>query len=176
MMKKALFVIASRDFRDEEYFVPREILIGSGFKVRVAGDTKGPAIGADGGEVKIELSLDEVSVNDFDAIIFVGGPGCLRLLDNDESYRIAREAASKGIMLAAICIAPVILAKAGVLDGKDATVWTGPMDRSAIGILESRGAKYKPEGVVVDGNIVTADGPTSAVAFAGAVDREVKKR
>ncbi len=176
MMKKALFMLASRDFRDEEYFVPREILTERGFKVKVAGDVKGSAIGADGGEVKIEFSLDEVSVDDFDTIIFVGGPGCLRFLDNDLSYRIAREVASKGMVLAAICIAPVILAKAGILDGRDATVWIGPMDRSAIGILESHGAKYKSEGVVVDGNIVTADGPGSAAAFAEAVDSEVKKR
>ncbi len=173
-MRKALFIIASRDFRDEEYFIPRDILISSDFKITTAGDKVGMAIGSDGGEVKIEIDIDEVKVRKFDVLIFIGGSGCLKYLDNERSYKVIREAYSAGVTLAAICISPIILAKAGVL--KKATVWTGPMDNSAVKILKNFDVVFENEDVVVDGRIITANGPSSAEKFGKAVDREVKKR
>lgn len=176
MKRKALFILASKDFKDEEYFVSREILESACFEIAIAGDVKGLAIGVDGGEVESEMSLDEVTVDNLDVLLFIGGPGCLRHLDNEKSYRITREAFSKGVMLAAICISPVILAKAGLLNGKEATVWTGPMDRSAVNVLEDHGAKFRDENVVVDDGVITGKGPSSAVLFGKTIDREVKKR
>ncbi len=173
-MRKALFIIASRDFRDEEYFIPRDILISSDFEITTGGDKVGMAIGSDGGEVEIEIDIDEVKVREFDVLIFIGGSGCLKYLDNERSYKVIKEAYSMGVVLAAICISPIILAKAGVL--KKATVWTGPMDNSAVKILENFGVVFENEDVVVDGKIITANGPSSAEEFGRAVDREVKKR
>ena len=83
MKRKALFILASKDFKDEEYFVSREILKSADFEIAIAGDVKGLAMGADGGEVESEMSLDEVTVDNFDVLLFIGGPGCLRYLDNE---------------------------------------------------------------------------------------------
>jgi len=167
--KKIAMVITFKDFRDEEYFVPKEILEKSGVEIKTASNKTGKAIGTDGGEVGIDLLVSEVNPADFDAVVFIGGPGCLENLDNENSYNLAKEVISKNKVLAAICISPVILAKAGVLYGKKATVWSGPLDKTAIKILQDKGVIYTPESVVVDGNIVTADGPAVAGKFAEAL-------
>jgi protease I len=167
--KKAVMVIAFRNFRDSEYFVPKEILEKTGVKVKTASNKIGTAIGADGGDVEVDFSLSEINPASFDAIIFVGGPGCLTALDNENSYQVARETIFQNKVLASICISPVILAKAGVLKGKRATVWSSSVDREPVRILEEQGALYQKNPVVVDGKIVTANGPQAAQEFAKAI-------
>jgi len=98
--------------------------------------------------------------------LFIGGSGAQEYIGDENCYRVARETVKAGKILGAICIAPAILAKAGVLEGKKSTVWSSAMDRSAVKILESSGAKYLAEPVVVDGKIVTASGPIAAKKFA----------
>ncbi len=171
-MKKALFIIASKDFRDEEYFIPYQRLKDNGFEVVTAGDKAGLALGTQGGEAEIRLDLKEVNPKEFDAVIFVGGGGALKYLDNEDSYRIARETSG---VLAAICIAPLILARAGILKGKSATVWTSSMDKSPVGELEKEGVNYSKEDLVIDGKIITANGPLAASKFADVIDTIVKK-
>jgi len=167
--KKIVMVVAFKNFRDEEYFVPKEILEGAGAEIKTASNKEGMAIGADGGQVSIDYLISNVDMNNFDAMVFIGGPGCLENLDNENSYNLAKETAAKNKLLAAICVSPAILAKAGVLKGKRATVWSGPMDKLAIKILEENGAIYTPESVVVDGKIITANGPDAAKKFAEAL-------
>jgi len=185
--KKIAMIIAFKDFRDEEYFVPKEILEEAGAEIKTASNKKGEAIGADGGEVEIDLLVSELnpaefddlepksshnsiqSISFFDAIVFIGGPGCLGNLDNENSYKVAKETVSQNKILASICISPIILAKAGVLKGKKATVWSSPMDRSPVKILEENGAIYQDELVVVDGKIITGNGPGAAKEFGEAI-------
>ena len=162
-------IIAHRDFRDEEYFVPKEILEGAGAEVKTASNQMGRALGADGGEVEIDLLVKDLNPADFDVVVFIGGPGCLGNLDNENSYQVAKETVSQNKILASICISPIILAKAGVLKGKKATVWSSPMDRSPVKILEENGAIYQDELVVVDGKIITGNGPGAAKEFGEAI-------
>ena len=167
--KKAAMIIAFKDFRDEEYFVPKEILEKAGAEVKTASNKIGTAIGADGGEVKVDLLVSEINPTDFYAIIFIGGPGCLKNLDDESSYRVAQETVSQNKVLASICISPVILAKAGVLEGEKATVWSSVMDRSPIKILQNNGAIYEDKRVVVEGKIITGNGPGAAEEFGQAI-------
>lgn len=172
--KKILMVIASKGFRDEEYFVPREVMENAGFKVEVASDKPGVALGDDGGEVKVDLTLDKVRAEDFNAVAFIGGPGALKHLDNKESYQVARKFFNQKKPTAAICISPVILAKAGLLEGKRATVWTSSLDKSGKKKIESKGAKFLDKNVVQDGNIITACGPKAAKEFGEAIVRALE--
>jgi protease I len=172
--KKILMVVAWRDFRDEECFVPKKILEDGGIEVKIASDKKSEAIGAEGGGIAVDLSLNEADASDFDAIIFIGGPGALKHLDNEDSYCLAREAAGKGKIVAAICVAPAILAKAGVLSGKKATIWTSPTHRELVKILTENGARYIDENVVVDGKMITANGPSAAGKFGEEILRIVQ--
>lgn len=166
--KRVAMIVAFRDFRDDEYFVPREILEKAGAKITNVSNNSGTAIGADGGEVKIDLTLEdliELRVAEYDAVVFIGGTGALNHLDNDYSYSIAKATISQDMVLGAICISPTILAKAGVLKGKRATVWSSVIDKSAVKVLEENGAIYENKSVVVDGKIITADGPAAAQEF-----------
>ena len=167
--KKIAMIIAFRDFRDAEYFVPKEILEAAGAEMKTASNKMGRAIGADGGDVEIDLLVENLNPAEFDTTIFIGGPGCLENLDNENSYRVARETISQNKVLASICISPVILAKAGVLKGKKATVWSSPMDRGPVKILQNNGAIYEDKPVVVDGKIITGNGPGAAEEFGQAI-------
>lgn len=167
--KKVVMIIASRDFRDAEYFVPKEILENAGVEVKTSANKKGTAIGADGGDTEVDLLVSEINPTDFNALVFIGGPGCLEALDNEDSYRVIRETVSQNKVLAAICIAPVILARAKVLNGKKATVWSSSLDKSPVRILEENKAIYQDKPLVIDGKIITANGPAVAREFGQAV-------
>ena len=158
-------IIAFRDFKDEEYFVSREIFNKAGAEVKVASNELGIAQGVDGGEINVDIKLSDLDVSEFDAIVFIGGPGAPKNLDNQDSYKIAKDAVAQNKLLCAICIAPAILAKAGILNGKKATVWTSTLNKDAQKALEENGALYQKDSVVQDGKIITADGPAVAKEF-----------
>ncbi len=163
--KKVVMVVASENFRDEEYFEPKAILEERGVIVKTASNKVGVARGVGGREVTVDLLVTDVNPADFDAVIFIGGPGSLEHLDNDNSYQLVQSTLGQKKILAAICVSPVIVAKASVLKDKEATVWSSPEDRSAVQILEENGAKYVDKPVVVDGQIITANGPAAAQEF-----------
>ena len=160
-MKKVVMIIASDGFRDEELLEPKEILEDSGIEVKIASTSLSMAKGMLGAKVKPDMLLKDVKVEDFLAIIFVGGIGASQYWDDPLAHQIAQEAISKNRILAAICIAPVTLAKAGVLKGKRATVWSSEASQ-----LKSAGANYTARPVEKDGNIITASGPFAAREFA----------
>jgi len=162
---KSLIAIAFRDFQDMEYSIPKEILEKAGIETKTISSKKGLAIGSFGETILIEEDIFETQINDYDSLIFVGGGGCLPDLDNQYSYKLIKEAVIKNKLLAAICISPVILAKAGVLDGKKATVWNSPMDQFPVRKLKEGGAIYQNDSIVVDGKIITARGPEVAKLF-----------
>lgn len=164
--KKIAIVISFKDFRDEEYFVPKKVFESAGAEVVTVSSKKGKAIGADGGEAKVNLSLSEANVKEFDAFVFIGGPGMSKNIDDVSFHHLAQQAVAKKKLLGGICIAPALLAKAGVLGGKEATVWSHYLTKEPINILKRSGAFYKNESVVVDGRIVTANGPDAAEEWA----------
>ncbi len=174
--KSAIFIIAFQNFRDEEYFRPREILEKAGFQISVASTEKGIAQGIEGGEVKVDFTIDSVKASDFDAVIFIGGPGAIKHQDNKSFHRLAQEAMVQGKILAAICIAPTILAKAGVLEGKKAAVWSSALDRRPVQLLQEEGAAFENKPVVIDGKLITATGPQVAKEFGEAIVQVFKKK
>lgn len=155
-------VLAPTDFRDEEYSEPYTLLTNLGALVTTASLSTAPAKGMFGKVVAPQASVKSVRGDAFDAVIFIGGTGVEthRMPDNPDLHRIAKEAFSAGKLVAAICIAPKILASSGLLKGKKATVYL-----SGSGDLRSKGAIYTGKEVEVDGNIVTANGPHAARLF-----------
>lgn len=167
--KRILMVVAKKNFRDEEYFIPFEIFQREGAKVTTASSVKGEVTGVEGGEAKSTITPREVNPKDFDAIVFAGGDGAREYFGDEEVHKLIREFYSRKKIVAAICIAPVILAKAGVLKSKKATVWSSFANKSAIKDIKDGGAVFCDKGVVVFSNLVTANGPAQAETFAGAV-------
>ncbi len=158
--KKILIIIASNGFRDEELQVPKGILEGEGAEVTLASSSLKESTGMLGATAKPDVLIGDVKASDYDAVIFVGGRGAQEYWNDSKAHEIARDTLEKGKLLGAICIAPVTLANAGVLEGKKATVFS-----SEVGKLQQKGATYTGAGVEVDGNIITAAGPPNAKEF-----------
>ena len=161
---KILAVIASRDFKDKELLTPKKIFENNGYKVVVASSSLKISRGVDGAEVKPDILLKDVNADDYVAIVFIGGPGASEYWNNQIAHRIAREAMKKKKVLAAICIAPVTLANAGVLSHKKATAWFSEANN-----LIKKGAFYTGSAVEQDGNLITANGPSAASEFAHSI-------
>lgn len=160
MNPKALIIIAFEGFRDEEYSIPKTILEENGAEITVASWQTGLAIGKFGLQVHVDMDIKDIDTSVYDAIIFVGGPGSKKLWDNSDAHLIARNAFNYGKVIAAICSAPVILARSGVLAGKSATCY--PNDANEI---KKHEAVYTGKPLEQDGLIITADGPDSAGIF-----------
>jgi protease I len=158
--KKVLMVIAYQNFRDEELFTPKSIFEKNGIKVDIASVKKGIARGMLGGTVNVNLTLNEVKESDYDGIVFVGGSGSADLFDNNEAKKLASEFYKNKKVVGAICLAPGILANAGILKGKKATCFPSASD-----ILIKNGAIYTKNPVEIDGNIITGKGPEVAEKF-----------
>jgi protease I len=160
-----LLVIASHGFQHIEYNVPKKMLIDAGFTVVTASDKSGTATAKNGSTARVDITLDKVIASNYAGIFFIGGPGAVEYLDNNTSYKIIQEAFYQHKPVGAICIAPRILANAGILDGKYATGWNE--DGLLGGILADNHAIFVPEEkVVVDANVITATDPSAAQDFA----------
>lgn len=158
---KIAMIIAKDGFRDEEYLQPKDVFVRSNFEVDTYSSSTGIAKGMLGATVKVDKIIDQLKVEDYDAIVFVGGVGSSEYWDNPVAHKIAQEAVKQNKVLAAICIAPVTLAKAGILKGKNATVYP-----SESGQLKEYNVNYTAKDVEVDGKIVTAAGPHATKQFA----------
>jgi protease I len=170
-MAKVLIIIAPERFRDEELFITKEELEKAGHKIVIASITKGICPGSRGGFAKAILTLNEVQTTDYDAVVFVGGGGSKMYFVNEEAIRIAKEMHKNKKVVAAICLAPVILANAGILKGKNATV-AGTEART----IESKGAKYTGPGVTIDGNVITGNAPKSSRLFGQKINELLQAR
>lgn len=160
---KVLFIIAHDGYQPIEYGETKKILEEAGFNVVTASDQIGTATAKDGSTTEISLALHAVNVNDYDGIFFIGGPGTLEHLDNENSYAIIKKASQRHLPLGGICVATRILAKAGALTRKRATGWNG--DNELEKFYEIYDVKYLPESVVVEENIITAMNPDAAKTF-----------
>lgn len=158
--KRAVMIISERDFRDEELFEPKAVLEKAGVRVDVASTNSRQAKGKLGATVIPDKLVSDINVADYDVVVFIGGPGCRQYWDDSVAHSLVREGESSGKIVAAICSAPVTLAKAGVLRDKKATCFAG--DAQA---LKDNGAVYTGKAIEVDGNFITADGPMSATQF-----------
>jgi len=158
--KPVLLVIAPKNFRDEELFQTQEELEKAGFKTEIVSQTTGVIHGALGGTVEVEKIINNVNISQYSALVFVGGGGASVYFNSPQALNLARGFASQGKVVAAICIAPSILANAGLLKGKKATAF-----RSEQKNLVQNGTIWVNKPVVVDGKIVTASGPAAAREF-----------
>jgi protease I len=160
--KKAVMVIACKDFRDEELAEPRKALEDAGVLVTVAATSLEGCKGMKGAEVTPDVLVPDLVADEFDLAVFVGGSGSAAYYEDEDVLAFARDADDEGLVIGAICLAPGILAKAGVLDGLEATAYDADLARKA---LEEGGATYTGDAVTVDGVVVTGNGPEAARQF-----------
>ncbi len=160
-------MIAPERFRDEELLEPLRLLERAGVAVRVVSTRRGTATGMLGAKVAVERTVREADPAHFDALAIAGGAGSpAHLWDSAPLLALVRSFRRAGKPVAAICLSGAVLARAGVLAGRRATVYP---DRRAILELKKAGATYVGEPVVVDGPVITASGPEAAAAFGAAL-------
>lgn len=172
--KKVLIVIAPRNFRDEELSQPIHYLENTAISYEVISTTRGLAVGMLGGKVLVERTVTDVldgDISEFAAIMIIGGNGAPDYLwSNKPLISLIQKFDAQGSIISAICLAPVVLAQAGILKEKKATVWNE--DQTIEEIRKGRGI-FVSEPVVTDGRIITANGPNSAAGFGEKVAKAV---
>lgn len=165
-------VIAPEKFRDEELFVPKATFEKAGYRTVIASTRIGTASGMLGGFATATCPISDLKAADLAALVVVGGSGAhAHLWGHAALHALVREMANAGKPVAAICISPAVLARAGILKGRKATVFK---DRASIAELEKGEAVYEPRTCIVDGNIITASGPEAAAEFADEILRLLK--
>lgn len=159
--KTVLFVLPGRNFQEREYLVSRLMLDAWGAAIRVAGPGREECVGSQGLRVRPDVTHRQAAGEPHDAVVFVGGEGTRALADCKDCRALARKVYEGKKILAAICVAPSILAKEHLLSGKSAVAW-----HTELPLLRKMGARVSRAAVVRDESIVTAAGPRDAAAFA----------
>ena len=160
-------MIAPERFRDEELLEPKQVLEQRGVGVTVASTRSGTAAGMLGARVAIDCTVRQADAAQYDALAIAGGAGApAHLWDSAPLQALVRAFHAAGKPVAAICLSGAVLARAGVLGGRRATVYAAPR---ALLELKKAGATYVGEPVVVDGPVITASGPEAAAAFGTAL-------
>jgi protease I len=165
--KKVLMVIPHTQFRDEEYLEPRKILEDEGAKVVVASTAARVCYGMKGASVSADIALGDAKADEFNALVICGGASVPELFWNDKKLaELAAAMNAGGKIVAAICLSTVVLAKAKLLAGREATVYFLPQ---AIHELKAAGAEYVKETLIIHNNIILAEGPTDSQRFGQAI-------
>ena len=158
-MKKAIVFLAE-GFEEIEALTIVDVLRRGGVEVTTASVTEDPyVLGAHDVEVLADAD-NEYDVSDADMVVLPGGmPGALNLRQSSMVCDAVTDFVAAGKLVGAICAAPFVLGELGVLEGKKATCYPGFEGKL-------QGAAYTATRVQRDGNIVTGNGPSSALPFA----------
>lgn len=149
-------VLLAPGFEELEAVTIVDVLRRAGISVLLAGIVDSPIVGGHGIKLMSDISIDDVKV--CDALILPGGnPGYINLERDQRVLTLIREAYDAGKYVGAICAAPHVLGKAGIMEGVTATCYPG---------IEITGAKRVEERVVRHGTIITSQGPGTAIDFA----------
>jgi protease I len=164
VVKRAALIVASQNFREEELFETKRALDAAGVQTVIASTRIGILRGMLGRITEANTLVGQLRVEDYDAIIFIGGLGVVEYVANPAALNLAREAVRQRKILAAIDTAPAILANAGVLTGVRATSFLSERNR-----LIQAGAVYTGIPVEQDRLIITSSGPMASIQFGRAV-------
>lgn len=148
-------------FEEIEFVTVADILRRAGVDVVVAGLKEGLLEGSHKIRMMPDTTLDRIKPEEFDAIVLPGGaPGFINLKNDERVLGLLREMNRSGKYVCAICAAPSVLIKAGVLEGRKATV--SPSGREEM----KASTEYVDERVVADRGLVTSQSPGTAMEFA----------
>ena len=159
--RRRVLVPLAEGFEEIEAVVIVDVLRRAGVDVRVAGLAPGPVRGSHGISLATDCALDDVRAEELDMLVLPGGmPGAANLQQDARILELVRALVSSGRTVAAICAAPLVLATAGVLEGRRATSYP-----SVRGRLAGAEVVDRPR-VVRSGPVVTSQGVGTALEFA----------
>ncbi len=169
----SVVVFLAPGFEEIETATVVDVLRRCGVNVMIAGLASDAIEGAHGLKFVPDVSIEDVAVKDFDSVVCPGGnPGYVNLGKDRRVLATIKDAYFSNKLVAAICAAPTVLSDAGILKDKNCTIYPG-MEAE----LKKGGGKPQKDLVVEDGNIITSQGPATALLFALKVaERLVDKR
>jgi protease I len=170
---KKIAILATHGFEQSELEVPLKKLKDAGATVHVVSPEKGEIKGWDkkdwGRPVKVDRALDDVSVDDYDAIVLPGGqinPDLLRV--NEQALELIRAFFDQKKTVAAVCHAPWLLIETGIIKGRRATSY-----RSIKTDVINAGAMWEDSAVVTDQGVITSRHSGDLDAFSAKIIEEV---
>lgn len=168
-MAKRVLILATDGFEQSELMEPRKLLEAAGIRTTLAspapGKIRGWKHGNWGESVTVDKDIEEVSADDFDALLLPGGPmnpDVLRM--DDRVIELIENFDEDRKPIAAICHAPWLLIEADLVHGRTVTGWP-----SLHTDLENAGADVVDEEVAIDGNLITSRKPEDIPAFTQAL-------
>jgi protease I len=163
-MARVAFIVAEM-FEDSEFREPYERLRRAGHEIIVIGTDKRPLHGKKGNETIVpDTSIDQVSAEDFDALVIPGGYSPDHLRMDSRMVDFTRDFFTRGKTVAAVCHAPWMLIEADIARDRNVTSW--PSIRTD---LKNAGAHWVDQEVVEDGPLITSRKPADLPAFSAAI-------
>ncbi|MGN1451354.1 MAG: DJ-1 family glyoxalase III [Eubacteriales bacterium] len=167
-MGKTVYILLAEGFEEIEAVAPADILRRLEINTVLVGVSSKTVKGAHGIEITADATLNRAVGAVPDAVVLPGGMPGAKNLDACRPVReLVGKVAAGGGVVAAICAAPMVLGRMGLLDGKKATCYPGFEEHLS-------GAEICREAVVTDGNFVTANGPAAAADFGFAIGTILK--
>jgi 4-methyl-5(b-hydroxyethyl)-thiazole monophosphate biosynthesis len=158
-MADSVYILLAEGFEEIEAVTPADILRRLGLNVLLIGVSSKQVKGSHGIEITSDATLNKVKNEIPAALILPGGmPGAKNLDSNADVRNLILKTSAGDKIIAAICAAPMVIGRLGLLNGKNAVCFPGFEEYLT-------GAKILNDSVVRDGNIITAKGPGAAAAF-----------
>jgi len=155
---KRVAVLLAEGFEEIEALTVVDIIRRAKIQCDMVGIGKISVTGSHNIEVKCDKVISN-DINEYDLIVLPGGmPGSLNLKNSEKVINAVKYFNKNNKLLGVICAAPIVLAKADVISGRDITSYPGYEE-------ELKGCNYKEDEVVVDLNIITSRGPATAMSF-----------
>jgi len=164
-----LIFLSANNFSEEEYLIVKKVFLNSGKSIFITSDSHTVCSGDNGLKVKADTDFYNVNDKNFSAIVLIGGKGSKDSWDNEQLHNIVKNFKRAGKIVAAICSAPVILARAGLLSNIQATCWAENKNE-----LIKLGINYNDRSVIAEKGVITSDGPRSAEQFAETILNLIK--
>lgn len=160
-MSKKIAVFLAEGFEEAEAIVPIDIARRAGIEVTmVSVSVERNVTGSHGIKIYADSVLSNTDITEYDMLMLPGGaPGTTNLEESDEVKNAVTKAYKEGKYLAAICAAPRILGKLGILEGKKATVYPGNEEHLRNAVYDDKAR------AVTDGKVITARGMGCAIDF-----------
>jgi protease I len=172
---KKIAILAANGFEQSELEVPRDTLKKAGATVEIvslaAGEIKGWDVKDWGRPVKVDKTLDQVSADDYDALVLPGGqinPDLLRV--EPKALKFIKDIFDAKKVVAAVCHAPWLLIETGIAKGRKMTSYN-----SIKTDVVNAGARWEDSEVVVDQGVITSRNPGDLKAFSAKIIEEIKE-
>lgn len=161
---KKIAVLISDGTEEIEAITPIDILRRADVKCDVFSVRGIDVVCSHGITIKADYTIDQLKEDDYDGIVIPGGmPGAKYVTECQKAVECVKAMLESKKLVSAICASPaVVLAKHGLIDGKKVTCYPAT---DFIDEIKKRSI-YTGENVQVDGNVITANGPRSAMEFA----------